>query len=164
MDIGNAVPGFFLDFSKSVAEVCREKRNPTKRNMTKEIQKIIKFVFEFFMTGTFYWFLKPKSFLESRITLSRGIKSLACLSISRSSFFLAAGLDLILNNYFNKDRALAKLLNPCLKIMGVAFILNSEEDGERSFMFDLTHAYTRNVSIYLNSKFFPDSPPLCLES
>ncbi|NDD99592.1 hypothetical protein EB008_04795 [bacterium] len=164
MDIGNAVPGFILDFSKSVVEVYREKRNPNQRNMTKEIQKIIRFIFEVVMTTTFYCFLKPKSFLESRISLTRGAKSVLCLGVSRSSFFLAAGLDLIFNTYFTSQKGVAKILNLALKVVGVSFILNAEEDGERSFMFDLAHSYTRNVSIYLNKKIFPNSPPLALDS
>lgn len=164
MDVGNAIPGFIQDFSKSVVEVYREKRNPTQRNMTKEIQKIIRFVFEAVMTSSFYWFLKPKSFLESRISLGRGAKSVVCLGVSRSSFFLAAGIDLIFNNYFTSESRLAKCFNLAFKLVGVSFILNAEEDGERSFLFDLAHSYTRNLSLYLNKKIFPDSHPLALES
>ncbi len=115
------------------------------------------------MTTTFYCFLKPKSFLESRISLTRGAKSVLCLGVSRSSFFLAAGSDLIFNPYFTSQNGVARVLNLALKVVGVSFVLNAEEDGERSFMFDLAHSYTRNLSIYLNKKFFPDSPPLAFE-
>jgi hypothetical protein len=157
MDISNAFPGFFLDFFRSVGEIYSEKTNPQQKDMAKNIQKIVKFILNVSLIGTFYWFLKPSHFLESRVTLSRGFKFLACMSLSRSSFWFALGVDMILNPYSRGSGSMSKIINTATKIIGISFILNSHDDGEESVTEGFLHAYSRNVSLWINQRVFPEA-------
>lgn len=74
MEISNFMPKCLYDFTQSTMRIYDEIHRPKNVNLIKDMANVIYFIFKLGMTTGIFFFLKPSTPFESRLSLKRVLK------------------------------------------------------------------------------------------
>ena len=155
MEIYNFMPKCLHDFSQSTVRIYDEIHRPKNVNLIKDMANVIYFIFKLGMTAGIFFFLKPSTPFESRLSLKRVLKWAGCVLIcGKAGTNLALGADLL---FCQQSRNGNKIVSVAAKLLGVGVLLSAKDSGERSFVEDYMNLYARAIATKLNKKFFPNA-------